>query len=68
MIKDVGQLIRKVRLEAGLSQDQLSEMLDVRRSNISQYEHKGVCPNVYRFEDILNVCGYEIVIRKKDQI
>ena len=65
MIKDVGELILKYRKEAGLSQNALDSAVGTQPHAISQYEHKGICPKVYMFEDILNACGYEIIIRKK---
>lgn len=65
MIKDVGELILKCRKEAGLSQNALASAVGTQPHAISQYEHKGICPKVYMFEDILNACGYEIIIRKK---
>lgn len=65
MIKDVGELILKCRKEAGLSQNALASAVGTQPHAISQYEHKGICPKVYMFEDIMNACGYEIIIRKK---
>ena len=65
MIKDVGELILKCRKEAGLSQNALASAVGTQPHAISQYEHKGICQKVYMFEDILNACGYEIIIRKK---
>ena len=65
MIKDVGELILKYRKEAGLSQNALASAVGTQPHAISQYERKGICPKVYMFEDIMNACGYEIIIRKK---
>lgn len=65
MIDDVGELILKCRKEAGLSLRALAAIVGTHPQAISQYEHKGICPKVYMFEDILNACGYEIIIRKK---
>lgn len=65
MIGDVGELILKCRKEAGLSQNALASAVGTQPHAISQYEHKGICPKVYMFEDILNACGYELIIRKK---
>jgi transcriptional regulator with XRE-family HTH domain len=66
MIRDVGEIIKQCRHDAGLSQDQLCRVAGIGpRSTISQYERHGKCPSVYRFEDILNACGYELIIRKK---
>ena len=65
MIDDVGELILKCRKEAGLSLRTLASEVGTYPQAISQYEHKGICPKVYMFEDILNACGYELIIRKK---
>lgn len=65
MIEDVGELVLKCRTEAGLTQRELAAIIGTRPNTISQYEQKGICPKVYMFEDILNACGYEIIIRKK---
>jgi transcriptional regulator with XRE-family HTH domain len=65
MIEDVGELILKCRKEAGLSLRVLASVVGTSPHAISQYEHKGICPKVYMFEDILDACGYEIIIRKK---
>ena len=66
MIVYVGEIIKQCRHDAGLSQAQLCKRTGIGpRGTISQYERHGVCPSVYRFEDILNACGYEIIIRKK---
>ena len=64
MIEDVGKLIFDCRHEAGLSLRELATIVGTQPQAISQYEHKGICPKVYMFEDILNACGYEIEIHK----
>ncbi len=64
MIGDVGKIIFECRTAAGLSQRALGKEIGTYANTISQYEHKGICPKVYMFEDILNACGYEIVIQK----
>lgn len=65
MIDDVGKLIFDCRHEADLSLRELAAIVGTQPQAISQYEHKGICPKVYMFEDIMNACGYEIIIRKK---
>ena len=65
MIEDVGKLILKCRTEAGLSQRALAAIVGARANTICQYEVRGICPKVYTFEDILDACGYELIIRKK---
>lgn len=66
MIGDTGKTIHRCRTEAGLSQERLAVLTGLGRSAISQYEHKDICPSVYRFEDILNACGYELIVVKKE--
>lgn len=65
MIGQVSEAIKRCRTEAGLSQERLADQSGLYRSAISQYENKDICPSVYRFEDILEACGYELIIRKK---
>ena len=65
MIEDVGELILKCRKEAGLSQRALASIVGARPNTICQYELRGICPKVYLFEDIMDACGYELIIRKK---
>lgn len=66
MIGNVGEIIKQCRLEAGLSQERLCNLTGIGpRGTISQYERHGICPSVYRFEDLIEACGYEIIIRKK---
>lgn len=65
MIGVVGDIIRRCRTEAGLSQDALAERCGMSRGQISQYEKHGICPSAYRLEDMLNACGFEILVVKK---
>lgn len=65
MIGNVPDVIRSLRKEAGLSQERLAERIGASRSQICVYEKRNICPSVYRFEDIVEACGYELIIRKK---
>lgn len=65
MIGKTSDVIRKCRLAEGISQERLATLSGLNRSAISQYENKDICPSVYRFEDILNALGYELIIQKK---
>lgn len=65
---DVAKEVRRCRASLGVSQDALAEIVGIGRGQISTYEKGVSCPSVYRFEDILNACGYELQIverRKK---
>ena len=65
MIEDVGKMIFDCRHEAGLSLRDLAAIVGTQPHAISQYEHKGICPKVYTFEDILNACGYELIVQRR---
>ena len=65
MIKNLGDFLLDIRIEAGLTQRELASLVGTYPTSISQYERDINCPKVYTFEDILNACGYELVIKKK---
>jgi len=65
MIGNISEVIRTLREDAELSQERLAERIGASRSQICVYEKRDICPSVYRFEDIVEACGYELIIRKK---
>lgn len=62
---ETGDLIRFVRQSCGLSQKQLGELMGIRQCNVSQYETGVYEPKYARLVEILDVCGYELIVRKK---
>ena len=59
----VGKTIRTLRKRKGLTQAELAQKVNVTASLITLYEKDNVVPSVQRFEDILNVMGYELYAR-----
>ena len=60
-----GEILCRMRLEKGMTQETLAQLADVSRNAIANYETNRSVPNTDRFEAILDVLGYELVIRRK---
>ena len=46
MLISIGKNLRKLRLEKGLTQEQLAEELGVSPQAVSRWENDGACPDV----------------------
>jgi len=66
MDDDVGSLIRRARLEAGLTQVQAAGQAGTTQAMIARYERGSVSPTVYTLKRILAALGQEVelVIRE----
>jgi len=60
-----GEILCRMRLEKGMTQETLAQLADVSRHAIANYETNRSVPNTDRFEAILDVLGYELIIRRK---
>lgn len=66
--KMVGKIIKTMRRENNLSQEELANKVYIGRSTLSDYEREKTDINFDNLEKIANVCGYEILfISKKDK-
>lgn len=64
----VGKIIKTMRRENGLSQEELANKVYIGRTTLSDYEREKTDINFDNLEKIANVCGYEIFfINKKDK-
>ena len=64
----VGKIIRTMRRENNLSQEDLANKVFLGRTTLSDYEREKTDINFDNLEKIANVCGYEIFfINKKDK-
>lgn len=72
----LGETIYSLRKQSGLSQEQLSELMDVSRQTVSKWENNTVVPNnenISRLSEIFNcgevlkacICKTEIAVAKK---
>jgi transcriptional regulator with XRE-family HTH domain len=64
----IGDLIRDVRREAGLSQAQLAAEIGTTQSAVSRWERGHDTPRADTLAAILRACGYEadVVLRPRD--
>lgn len=56
----IGKILRTMRKNANLSQEQISKVCGFARNTISQYETGTLQPDFKTIERIANECGYDI--------
>ena len=61
-METAGQLIRRCRVEAGLTQAALAERLGTTQSVVSRWERGGDEPRLSTLTRILRACGQRLVI------
>lgn len=57
LIKDIGQKIKEIRLENGLTQEELASRCELTKGFISQIENNLTSPSIKTLDDILEVLG-----------
>jgi transcriptional regulator with XRE-family HTH domain len=57
-----GELIRRCRLDAGLTQAELARRLDTTQSAVARWESGKVSPTLANLRRILSTCGWELEI------
>ena len=62
-----GDLMRSARTRAGLSQEQLAELLGMPRSSIARWETDTVEPGFSTLRRVLQACGFDLVDRRSCQ-
>ncbi|KCZ90227.1 XRE family transcriptional regulator [Hyphomonas jannaschiana VP2] len=60
-----GELVRKARLAAGLSQAELAERMRVRQATVSKLESGEPATRMAVFFDALTALGLELVVAKR---
>jgi transcriptional regulator with XRE-family HTH domain len=65
---NIGELVRDVRKEAGLSQAELAAILGTKQSVVSRWERGHETPRIETLVEILRACGFEadLVRRPRD--
>ncbi len=64
----IGKILKTMRREANLTQEDLSKITYIGRSTLSDYEREKTDINFENMEKIANACDYEIVfINKKNK-
>ncbi|MBS4750249.1 helix-turn-helix domain-containing protein [Granulicatella sp. zg-ZJ] len=57
MEKDLGSLLKKARVDKGLSQEEVANVLFVTRQTISRWEQNNTLPNIYVLETLSQLYG-----------
>lgn len=60
--KTVGEIIRKARKSAGMTQDEVAEKLGISRSVIAKYETGVISPTIDRLTEFMNAIGVKFNI------
>ncbi|WP_306548241.1 helix-turn-helix transcriptional regulator [Desulfobulbus sp.] len=62
---DLRKQLIKIRKEAGLTQEEIAEILHTRKSNISRLEnvHSKISPTLSTIEAYANAAGYKIEVK-----
>ena len=64
----VGKIIRTMRRENNLSQEELANLVFLGRTTLSDYEREKTDINFDSLEKIANACGYDILfVNQKDK-
>lgn len=65
----IGNILRNMRLSAGVSQKELGEMLNLADTTISSYERENSQPDFETIVKIANICGFDFkIIDSKNKI
>lgn len=57
---DIGERIKEIRIERGLTQEELASRAELSKGFISQMERNLTSPSISTLEDVLQVLGYEL--------
>lgn len=62
----VAKLLREVRLNAGLSQNKMAELINCPQTKISKWESGETLPRLELIDKWLGVCGYSVYFSPTD--
>ncbi len=62
---DVATIVKRIRKEKNLTQNQLAQISGLSRPNISAYENGRRRPNLINLQRILDTTGYDLYPEKK---
>ena len=64
-MKDID--IKRLRIDKGMTQQQVADLCNIERANLSRYESKKMSPSTETFMNILDVLGYKITVDHSKQ-
>lgn len=61
----IGKILKTIRKNANLTQEQLANKVFIGRSTLSDYEREKTDINFADIEKICDICGYEVIFLNK---
>lgn len=61
--KYIGNIIKYMRVNRNLTQEQLAEKINIGRTTLSDYEREKTDINFETIQKICNICNFEIVFK-----
>lgn len=62
----IGKMLRYMRVSNNMNQTELAKKLNIAQTTLSGYETHYSNPDFAMIEKIANICGFEILFKKKD--
>lgn len=66
--KKIGKIIRYMRIQSNMSQDELAKKIHIGRTTLSDYEREKTDINFNTIIKICRECSYEITFKNKNDI
>ena len=63
----IGKIIKYIRINSNLTQQQLADKIFIGRSTLSDYEREKTDINFELINKICTECGYQIIFKNKDE-
>lgn len=61
----IGKILKTMRKEAKITQEEISKNTEFARNTISQYETGEIQPTFETIEKIADICGYDIIFKNR---
>lgn len=63
-LQDLADVLRNVRVSAGLTQRDVAERVGVHHQVVSRYEHGDGLESVLRFAEFIEACGFTLSVKR----
>lgn len=66
--KKIGKIIKYIRIQSNMTQEDLANMIHIGRTTLSDYEREKTDINFNTIVKICSVCNYEIIFKNKNDL
>ena len=66
--KKIGKIIKYIRIQNNMTQDELANKINIGRTTLSDYEREKTDINFNTIIKICNTCNYEIIFKSNDDL